>query len=129
MRSSGTYYALRCLSAMTLFKERTYVYSRHVITSSFPPWDVNLFSLFFLFYFFRTRCEEATCIKQASFAMEGDRYPKFCKDHRQEDMINIRNHRCIAPGCSRGASFAVSGSRGQYCSEHKAAGMINTRRR
>ncbi|CAN0358675.1 unnamed protein product, partial [Hapterophycus canaliculatus] len=41
-----------------------------------------------------TRCEEATCIKQASFALEGDRYPKFCKDHRHRDMVNIRNQRC-----------------------------------
>ena len=45
-------------------------------------------------------------------------------------MINIRNHRCVAPGCLRGASFAPTGTqRGQFCSEHKADGMINTRRR
>lgn len=78
----------------------------------------------------RTRCEEPTCIKQASFAMDGDRYPKFCKDHRQANMINIRNQRCMATGCSRGASFAATGGeRGQFCSEHKGENMVNTRRR
>ncbi|CAM9119384.1 unnamed protein product, partial [Ectocarpus fasciculatus] len=77
-----------------------------------------------------TRCEESTCIKQASFAMDGDRYPKFCKEHRQANMVNIRNQRCMAPGCTRGASFAATGGeRGQFCSEHKEENMVNTRRR
>lgn len=78
----------------------------------------------------RTRCEESTCIKQASFAMDGDRYPMFCNDHRQAKMINTRNQRCRAAGCSRGASFAATGGeRGQFCSEHKGKNMVNTRRR
>ncbi|CBJ48635.1 EsV-1-7 [Ectocarpus siliculosus] len=77
-----------------------------------------------------TRCEESTCIKQASFAMDGDCYPKFCKDHRQANMINIRDQRCRAAGCSRGASFAATGGeRGQFCSEHKGNNMVSTPRR
>ncbi|CAN0476558.1 unnamed protein product [Ectocarpus sp. 8 AP-2014] len=52
--------------------------------------------------------------------MNGDRYPKFCNDHRQANIINIRNQRCRAAGCSRGASFAATGGeRGPFCSEHK----------
>ncbi|CAB1108202.1 unnamed protein product [Ectocarpus sp. CCAP 1310/34] len=77
-----------------------------------------------------TRGEESACIKQASFAMDGGRYPKFCNDHRQENMINIRNQRCRAAGCSKGASFAATGGeRGQFCSEHKGKNLVNTRRR
>ena len=71
-----------------------------------------------------------TCVKQASFAMDYERYPRFCKDHKQEVMVNIRNHRCLTPGCSRGASFAMAGNRrGVYCGEHKLPGMVSTRRR
>lgn len=78
----------------------------------------------------RTRCEEVTCVKQASFAVEGERYPRFCKSHKHGDMINIRNTRCKHAECPRGASFAKVGERhGVYCSQHKEEGMVNTRRR
>ncbi|CAN0509320.1 unnamed protein product [Ectocarpus sp. 8 AP-2014] len=62
--------------------------------------------------------------------MDGDRYPRFCNDHRQANMINIRNQRRRAAGCSRGASFvATGGERGQFCTSTRGNNMVNTRRR
>ncbi|CAM9562168.1 unnamed protein product, partial [Sphacelaria rigidula] len=76
------------------------------------------------------RCEEPTCSKQASFAEEGNRHIRFCKDHKNLGMVNIRSNRCLAPGCQRGASFSQLGSRrGIFCGLHRTDGMISTRRR
>ncbi|CAN0479309.1 unnamed protein product, partial [Ectocarpus sp. 12 AP-2014] len=70
-------------------------------------------------------------VHEASFACDGRRpLPQVLQRPRQANMINIRDQRCRAAGCSRGASFAATGSeRGQFCSEHKGKNMVNTRRR
>ena len=42
-------------------------------------------------------CE--SCLKSATFNAPGEKAPRFCKDHKEENMINVRSKMC--GGCGR----------------------------
>jgi hypothetical protein len=69
------------------------------------------------------KCQE--CHKEAIFALP-DKKATHCKDHKTDDMVDVRSKTCLYQGCSIKPSFNVKGSKtGLYCFEHKTESMVN----
>jgi len=52
--------------------------------------------------------------------------PRFCSAHKEPNMVDVRNKRCEANGCSAQPAFNVEGSmRARFCSAHKEPNMVN----
>ena len=65
------------------------------------------------------------CDKHPSFGEEGTRNRRFCSEHKQEGMVNVRHRRCEVEGCDRRPSFGAEDARARFCSDHKQEGMQN----
>lgn len=49
----------------------------------------------------------------------------YCSPHRQPGMVNVKQKRCAAEGCTNRPSFNHQGeATGLYCSQHKLEGMV-----
>ena len=66
------------------------------------------------------KCE--LCAKRPTFAMLGER-ARFCGDHREVEMIDVRNKTCEL--CAKQPSFAMPGERARFCGDHREVGMID----
>ena len=72
-------------------------------------------------------CLNETCKKVPSFNYI-DKLPEWCKDHKNDDMINTLETRiCEKKDCTIGAGFDYSGGKGRYCSKHKNIDMVDVR--
>ena len=71
------------------------------------------------------RCQH--CPKQPSFNYEGES-PKYCAEHKEEGMGDVRSKRCQHKGCLTHPNFNYEGeTTPKYCAEHKEEGMINVK--
>lgn len=46
-----------------------------------------------------SKCKFPNCGKRPSFNLPGIRPAIYCKDHKQENMIDVVNSKCIFEGC------------------------------
>jgi hypothetical protein len=69
------------------------------------------------------------CTTRASFNFEGNKTGKFCKDHKQDDMIYVlKVDKCIEDGCNTRATFNyISEKNGTYCETHKKIDIYNVK--
>ena len=75
----------------------------------------------------KSRCCKFTgCKKESSFNIKNEN-PLYCFDHKSENMINVKNKKCIHENCMKTVLYNFYGSKPLYCSEHKLDGMINTK--
>ena len=70
-------------------------------------------------------CEHLGCSSVSRNFDLPDGKGRFCKIHKLEGMVDVRNARCIHDGCDRRANFSIKGQPSRYCSEHKLPGMCN----
>jgi len=71
------------------------------------------------------RCEFAKCEIRPTYALQGNK-AQFCKDHKEDDMIDVVSRVCKNETCSLQPSYAMKDSKlPEYCKEHKKDGMIN----
>ena len=58
------------------------------------------------------------CTKQPHFGLPGSS-ATYCRDHATDDMIDVKNRKCYAKGCSCQPNFNFPyEKKGKYCSEH-----------
>jgi hypothetical protein len=74
------------------------------------------------------KCEK--CNNIACYNIKGNKTPKYCYLHKETEMINHKNKKCIDEKCCVTASFDYPDITDyKYCYEHKKDGMINNRRK
>jgi hypothetical protein len=73
-------------------------------------------------------CERDECNKEASFAEIGCIRARFCKHHKEHDMVDVKSKKCERDGCKKRASFAEKGCiRARFCTHHKEHDMVNVK--
>ncbi len=71
-------------------------------------------------------CE--TCGINAIYNKEGETWGRFCKTHKEINMVNIRDKTCIHPGCNKQPAYNKQGeTKRLYCNYHKEPGMVNVK--
>lgn len=72
------------------------------------------------------RCKVADCCAtRPRYNFEGVRNELFCKEHKQEGMIDVTRALCAEDGCKKEPSYNFVGeSKRLYCSQHKREGMV-----
>ena len=70
-------------------------------------------------------CFNENCNKTAIFNILGTS-PKFCANHKEEHMINLKHKHCEFTGCNTLANYNLDGEKkGKFCSIHKLDHMVN----
>ena len=65
-------------------------------------------------------------MKGPNFNKPGETIGIFCKEHKEEDMIDIKHKRCAREGCTKWPGFNVPGEKaGKFCKKHKLDGMTS----
>ncbi len=62
------------------------------------------------------------CGKHGSFGYT-DEYARFCKKHKNDNMEDVKNKRCMFTGCKTRAHFGTDWHKPLYCNEHKKENM------
>jgi hypothetical protein len=63
-----------------------------------------------------------------SYAYENDKNNLYCKSCKLDDMIDIKNKRCLFEGCNKQQLYNFEGKTNAiYCGTHKEINMINIR--
>ena len=69
-------------------------------------------------------------MKQPCFNVPGCKSGRFCSEHKEEGMVDLKHNTCEHHGCMKRPSFNVPGSKAcRFCSEHKEEGMVKNKRR
>lgn len=69
-------------------------------------------------------CVIEGCYITALYNFKGER-PEYCKEHKKDGMINVKDKRCIHPECIRGRYYGKLNGFAIYCSKHKLTGMVH----
>mmetsp|Transcript_21285 Transcript_21285/g.37252 ORF Transcript_21285/g.37252 Transcript_21285/m.37252 type:complete len:323 (+) Transcript_21285:227-1195(+) len=74
------------------------------------------------------KCEQDGCNKIAIFDFQGGhQICRFCKQHKMQGMVDVRDIRCDYPGCRTIASCSFQRElRGRLCEEHKLQGRVDS---
>jgi len=72
-----------------------------------------------------TVCEISDCNKNAYFNTPDKKNGRFCSSHKESNMINVKDKRCIEDGCCQRPSFNILGGKPIYCGTHKKDEMFN----
>lgn len=72
-----------------------------------------------------TVCKAPECKKSAYFNNPNEKTGKFCSTHKELNMINVKDKRCIEEGCCQRPSFNILGGKPIYCGTHKKEEMLN----
>ena len=71
-------------------------------------------------------CEFDGCNKQPKFNISGEKHPRFCVEHKEIGMIDIKTKTCEFNGCTKIPNFNIQGQKQpKFCCEHKENNMIN----
>lgn len=70
-------------------------------------------------------CKYPNCNIQAIFNIPGTTTGIFCKVHATEDMIDVKNVKCVYQSCIKQPHFGNKGEKAKYCKEHALPGMID----
>lgn len=65
------------------------------------------------------------CSYKAYYNNNNEEIPKYCRDHKLENMINIYRKKCIYENCNQKAYYNNIGFHPKYCSDHKLDNMVN----
>ena len=64
------------------------------------------------------------CKTHANYNIKGEK-ALYCKDHKKDNMIDVRNKTCIEKDCKIRSSYNIKGGKPLYCFTHKKEGMFN----
>ena len=75
-------------------------------------------------------CGRDDCpVKYPVFNILGQSKGRFCKEHAEPGMVDVKNTRCHSAGCSIRPTFDVVGGKGRFCKEHAEPGMVDVKNR
>ena len=74
-------------------------------------------------------CEEVGCETRPTYNVRGATKGRFCKDHKEPDMVDVTHKTCDAVGCTTIAWYAPLGHQPTHCAQHRQKGMISYPRR
>ncbi|CAN0457954.1 unnamed protein product [Scytosiphon promiscuus] len=57
------------------------------------------------------QCSNTSCQKYASFNAEGNKTARYCKQHAETGMVNVRGRRCSQDSCMTQPAFNTEGSK------------------
>ena len=64
-------------------------------------------------------------MKQPYFNVSGSNTGRFCSEHKEEGMVDVKNKTCEHLGCMKRPHFNITGLKsGRFCSKHKEEGMV-----
>ena len=66
-----------------------------------------------------------TCSKRATFNYNGYNNAIYCGEHKLENMIDVKNKKCVFENCNKQPNYNVIGEKAIYCGEHKLDNMID----
>jgi hypothetical protein len=62
------------------------------------------------------------------FNIEGASSGRFCAQHKESNMVDVKSKRCESMGCTSSPSFNIEGaSAGRFCSTHKESNMVDVK--
>ena len=74
------------------------------------------------------RCERAGCEAQSVFNVRGATKGRFCRAHKEVDMVDVKSKRCERAGCEARPAFNVPGAtKGRFCRAHKEIDMVDVK--
>jgi hypothetical protein len=66
------------------------------------------------------------CGKHASFNVRGETKGRFCKEHKEPNMVDVKNKTCEADGCTIRPNYNIpGGKKGRFCFIHKEHDMVD----
>jgi hypothetical protein len=73
------------------------------------------------------QCNFTGCTSQCVFGLLGGKAER-CSKHREPNMVDVKNLRCLYEACPKYPVFANEGEKkGQYCKDHKQPSMVDVR--
>ena len=73
-------------------------------------------------------CEHVGCNTIPTYNFSGQTKAKFCKQHKQPNMINVKDKTCEYVGCNTQPTYNLPGqTKARFCSEHKQPNMVNVK--
>ena len=73
----------------------------------------------------RAKCQSQGCGKQPTFGNSSSRIIMFCKLHKRQTDVDLRNIRCqYAEGCDKWASYGNT-TQPRFCQQHHADGQVH----
>ena len=77
---------------------------------------------------YKLHCDFDGCLIRPSYNFIGEKYGRFCTNHKEIHMVNVVSKRCEIDGCIKQPCFNFSGEKyGRFCSTHKEKNMINVK--
>lgn len=70
-------------------------------------------------------CLNGNCPRVRTFGFANEKVMKFCSEHQEIGMVDLRHRRCASEGCSTQPKFGLPGGKREYCSYHSRVGMVN----
>jgi hypothetical protein len=65
------------------------------------------------------RCQKEGCNKQPTFNFEGEIQVKYCKEHAEDGMIDMKHKSCQKEGCNTRPSYGYCGQVPIFCAKHR----------
>ena len=76
----------------------------------------------------KNKCTTEGCDKESSSGVAATRASKYCAQHANNGMIDVRSRKCRTGGCVKPPSFGVAGARtSRNCAQHTPGGMIHVK--
>ena len=72
-------------------------------------------------------CSHYNCLIQAVFSETGNKRGSFCMRHKEKNMIDVVNRKCLVDNCFIQPSFAFKNKVALFCYKHRRQDMINVR--
>ena len=71
-------------------------------------------------------CAHPDCTTRPIYNVKGSNTPLFCREHKSDDMVDVKNKMCAHPDCTTQPSYNVKGSKTPlFCREHKSDDMVD----
>ena len=68
------------------------------------------------------------CGKYAVFNIRGETKGRFCVEHKEPHMVNVRDKTCETDGCNTRPNYNILGeTKGRFCVEHKEPNMVDVK--
>ena len=72
------------------------------------------------------KCIYENCNKIPTFNIITEKKPKYCSEHKKENMVNVRTKKCIYENCNKIPNFNLINEKiPKYCAEHKKEKMVD----
>lgn len=75
------------------------------------------------------RCEKDGCDTIPCFNVPGEKRGKFCLEHKEDGMVDVRHKRCEKDGCMSRPSYGFPGFGASFCAAHRVEGCMRHSKR